>query len=90
MGKFHQFPEQEYRDWTVTFDPTPLPVRDFDWVGIHRDYDATMDDGKLIDSGLKVHGSTLAEVIAAIDAAEAEYAACMADVEAMARSAAHG
>ena len=25
--------------WTISYDPPPIPVRDWDYVGIHEDYD---------------------------------------------------
>lgn len=33
----------EYRDFIITFDPPPIPIRTMDWHAVHKDYDGTPD-----------------------------------------------
>jgi len=35
-----------YRDFTITFDPPPIPYRQADWCAVHKDYDGE-DDGRI-------------------------------------------
>lgn len=35
---------EEYRDFTIHFDPPPIPARTMDWYGVHKDYDGPEDD----------------------------------------------
>lgn len=32
-----------YRDFIISFNPPPIPVRDCDWHAVHKDYDGTED-----------------------------------------------
>ena len=34
----------KHKDWTIYFDPTPLPDRQWDYVAVHEDYDGPGDD----------------------------------------------
>ena len=33
----------ELPDWTITYDPPPIPIRDMDYCGVHEDYDGAPD-----------------------------------------------
>lgn len=32
-----------YGDWTIRFDPPPIPVRNCDWAFVHEDFDGAPD-----------------------------------------------
>ena len=68
------FDQKEYRGWEVRFDPPPIPVRDFDWVAIHPDYEGWMEDGDYVSNGLIVHAPNKTALLQAIDAWELENA----------------
>lgn len=63
-----------YRGWSIHYDPTPLPIRAFDYTAIHPDYDASYDDGEWSGNGLAVHAATLTDLRREIDDAEADLA----------------
>ena len=63
-----------HRRWRLYYEPTPIPVRDFDWTATHPDYDAWTDDGVWTDNGLKAFAATREELCAEIDAIEDERA----------------
>jgi len=33
-----------YRNWSIDFDPKPIPSRAFDWTATHPDYDGPEDE----------------------------------------------
>lgn len=35
----------EYRDFVITYNPTPIPDRQFDWQYEHKDFDGAPDAG---------------------------------------------
>ncbi len=49
-----------YRDWQISYDYPPIPIRDFDWSATHPDYDGPEDDRI-------VHGPTREAVMREID-----------------------
>ena len=65
---------QTYRGWSIHYDPTPIPIRSFDWTATHPDYDASFEDGEWQDNGLVCHAATLADLRGEIDAIEADLA----------------
>ena len=32
-----------YGDWTIHYDPPPIPIRTMDWHFLHRDFDASWE-----------------------------------------------
>lgn len=66
--------ERTHKGWEVRFDPPPIPYRDFDWVAVHPEYDAWMEDGEEASNGKIVHATTYAALIQAIDEWEADNA----------------
>lgn len=64
-----------YRGWAISYDPKPIPVRDFDWLATHPDYDASRegDEDGWRDNGLKVNAATFDGLIEEIDAAQDEW-----------------
>lgn len=59
-----------YRGWTISYDPPPIPIRDFDWQAYGPNYDASWEgyeDG-WVDNGEKAAAGTRAELIEEIDA----------------------
>jgi hypothetical protein len=61
-----------YRGWSISYDPPPIPIRDFDWRATHPDYDASCEDGEWTDNGMKVEARTRDALLAEIDAWIAE------------------
>jgi hypothetical protein len=64
-----------YRGWSIDYDPKPIPIRDFDWMATHPDYDASWEgeeDG-WVDNGLKVSAATREALCEEIDAAQDEW-----------------
>lgn len=68
------FDQKEYRGWEVRFDPPPIPVRDFDWVAIHPNYEGWMENGDYVSNGLVVHAPNYSRLVAEIDDWEYENA----------------
>jgi hypothetical protein len=66
-----------HRSWRLYYEPTPIPVRDFDWTALHPDYDAWTDDGVWTDNGLKAFAATRGELCAEIDAIEDDLAVAL-------------
>lgn len=59
-----------YRGWALSFDPPPIPVRDFDWCATGPDFDASYEgeeDG-WVGNGQQVHARTREGVMAEVDA----------------------
>lgn len=52
-----------YRDFIISFDPPPIPVRDCDWHAVHHDYDGA-EDG---NDHRYFHGPSAADCKAQID-----------------------
>lgn len=63
-----------YKGWEVRFDPPPIPVRDFDWVAIHPNYEGWVEEGEYVSNGLVVHAPSKTALRQAIDAWELENA----------------
>lgn len=62
-----------YGQWSIHYDPPPIPVRSCDWQFSHDNFDASYEgpeDG-WVGNGLCGHAGSLAEAIAEIDAIEA-------------------
>jgi hypothetical protein len=58
-----------YKGWTISYDPPPIPIRDFDWRASGPNYDASYEgeeDG-WVDNGEKVNAATREKLIAEID-----------------------
>jgi hypothetical protein len=49
-----------YREFSLSFDPPPIPVRVCDWHAIHKDYDGP-EDGRFF------HGPSVSDLLAQID-----------------------
>lgn len=56
---------EPYRGWDISYDPPPIPIRQFDWQGTHPDYDGDEDSRFL-------QAATLEELKADIDEFEDE------------------
>lgn len=56
---------ETYRNWQITYDPPPIPVRNCDWQFWHEDYDGPEDNR----CG---YAASLADAKAEIDAIEDE------------------
>lgn len=65
-----------YKGWEISYNPPPVPVRSFDWIAVHPDYEAWTEDGDWTSNGLCLHAPNREELIVEIDEREAE----MADV----------
>ena len=64
-----------YRGWSVSFDPPPIPERDFDCRATHPDYDASWEgeeDGWQ-DNGLKASAASYEALCEEIDALQDEW-----------------
>ncbi len=59
---------QPYRGWTISYDPPPIPIRDFDWQAVGPNYDAWTEDGEWTDNGQKAAAPTYSALIKEIDA----------------------
>lgn len=67
--------EDTYRGWTITYDPKPIPIRDYDWTATHPDYDASWEgeeDG-WVDNGLKAAAGSREELCELIDELQDEW-----------------
>lgn len=55
--------KETYRNFNIDFDMPPIPIRQFDWCGVHEDYDGATDahDNRV------VYGETLEECKKNID-----------------------
>ena len=53
-----------YGDWTIRFDPPPIPIRTMDWTYSHKDYDG--------ENQLYGYAGSVEECKADIDEIEAE------------------
>ena len=63
-----------HRGWSISYDPKPIPTRDFDWEAVHPDYDASWEgeeDG-YVSNGLAVNAATYKDLLLEIDVAEDE------------------
>lgn len=58
---------KRYKGWEISHNPPPIPVRSFDWVAMHRDYEAWTEDGRWVTNGLCLHAANREELTAAID-----------------------
>lgn len=65
--------KETHKGWDIQFNPPPIPVRDFDWVAIHPDYEGWMQDGDYVSNGLIVHAPNKTELIKAIEDWEHEH-----------------
>lgn len=68
------FGTEKHKGWEVQFNPPPIPVRDFDWVAIHPDYEGWMQDGDYVSNDLIVHAPNKTSLLQAIDDWEEENA----------------
>lgn len=66
-----------YRGWTISYDPPPIPIRDFDWRATGPNYDASYEGAEdgWVDNGEKASAPTREALIAEIDAWFEEHAA---------------
>ena len=58
-----------YRGWTISYDPPPIPIRDFDWQATGPNYDASYEgpeDG-WVDNGEKAEARTRELLLVEID-----------------------
>lgn len=64
-----------YRGWTISYDPPPIPTREFDWCATGPNYDASYEGAEdgWVDNGEKVNAATREALIAEIDAWFEEY-----------------
>jgi hypothetical protein len=56
----------QYRNYTITYDPPPIPTRAFDWHYVHNDFDGAPDAHDTRGGS----ASSLAEAKREIDALE--------------------
>ena len=61
-----------YKGWEISVDMPPIPIRDYDWTATHPQYDVDCDQDGFHDNGMKVHAATYKELLAEIDAFEAD------------------
>lgn len=61
------FDQKEYKGWEIRFDPPPIPVRDFDWVAIHPQYEGWQEDGRYVSNGMIVNAPNYDALITEID-----------------------
>jgi hypothetical protein len=64
----------QYGEWSISYDPPPIPVRTQDWSFTHRDYDASYEgpeDG-WVSNGLGGRAASLDEAITEINERKAE------------------
>lgn len=66
--------QETYKKWDICHNPAPIPIRAFDWVATHRDYEAWTEDGVWVSNGLCVHAPNRKELLEAIDEWELENA----------------
>ena len=59
--------DDTYRGWTISYDPPPVPLREFDWQATGPNYDAWNEGDGWQDNGAKAFGRTREELIDAID-----------------------
>lgn len=66
-----------YRGWTISYDPPPIPIRDFDWRATGPNYDASYEGAEdgWVDNGEKASATTRGALIAEIDAWFEEHSA---------------
>jgi hypothetical protein len=60
---------ETYRGWTISYDPPPIPIRDFDWRATGPNYDASYEgpeDG-WVDNGEKAEARTRELLLIEID-----------------------
>ena len=57
-----------YRGWTISYDPPPIPCRNFDWQAFHPDYDAEWGEDCWQDNGLSAAAATREALCEEIDA----------------------
>lgn len=58
----------KHGDWTISFDPPPIPHRNCDWQFSHRDFDASWEgeeDG-YVTNGLSGYGPSVEDCMAQI------------------------
>ena len=63
---------EKYRGYTITYDPPPIPDRQFDWSWIHENYDAWTDDGIWHNNGCAGQSASLEAAKVDIDEQIAE------------------
>lgn len=58
-----------YRGWTISYDPPPIPMRDFDWTATGPNFDASYEGAEdgYASNGEQVHAATREALIAEID-----------------------
>ena len=66
--------QEKYKRWEISYAPSPTPIRAFDWVAIHPDYEAWTEDSVWQSNGLCVHAPNHKELLEAIDEWELENA----------------
>lgn len=66
--------KQTHKGWVLNYNPPPIPVRSFDWVAIHPDYEAWTEDGEWVSNNLSLHAPNKKELLLAIDEWELEMA----------------
>lgn len=60
-------------NWTISYDPPPIPDRSMDYVGVHEDYDGAPlhSEGSPSDHRC-VRGASVADVVQQIEEMESE------------------
>jgi hypothetical protein len=66
--------QEKYKRWDISHAPSPTPIRAFDWIAIHPDYEAWTEDGQWVSNGLCVHAPNRKELLEAVDEWELENA----------------
>lgn len=68
-----KFGAYTYGDWTISYDPPPVPFRDMDWEFTHRDYDADYDGESWSSNGLGGRCGSLDECLSEIAEIEEDH-----------------
>ena len=58
----------EYRGFTITYDPPPIPIRSFDWAWVHKDYDGEGDPRHGYSASIEAAKADIDELIEEISA----------------------
>lgn len=66
--------KETHKGWEISHNPPPVPIRSFDWIAVHPDYEAWTEDGEWVSNNLILHAANKRELFAEIDEWELENA----------------
>jgi hypothetical protein len=58
--------KRPHHGWEIRYNPPPIPVRSFDWIAIHPNYECWMEDGDWQHNGMCLHAPNKSELMQAI------------------------